>query len=84
MFINQPILREAADAFDMADGVVIEDSGKTKTRRQEDAVQERIHYNLDNLGDKYKLLLDTVLSDGRAGKAEELKRIKPHIVEVTK
>ena len=84
MFINQPILRDAAEAFDMADGVVIEDSGKTKSRRQEDAVQERIHSKLDNLGSKYEDLLKTILSDGKAGKPEQLNSIRKHIVEVSK
>ena len=84
MFINQPIIREAADAFILSDGVIIEDSGKSKTRRQEDAVQSRIHYYLDSLGENYKTLLKTILSEGRVGSANDLFAAKAQIVQVAK
>lgn len=84
MFINQPILRAAAEAFEMEDGVIIEDSGKTKTTRQNEAIEKMAKNYFVSLGTKYNLLLDTILSNGSIGDTNKLPQIRSHIIQVAK
>lgn len=81
MFINQPIMREAAEAFVLADGVMVEDAGKTKTRRQEEAVESRLHFYLDSLGDNYKKLIDIMTNPWKGEQSDKI-QIHDKAVEI--
>jgi hypothetical protein len=84
MFTAQPIMVEAAGAFDMAGGTLVEDPGKSKTSRQERAVREQVEARLGNLGKNYKTMLDTILSNGRIGDANYKSMLSAQVAEVSR
>lgn len=84
MFTAQPIMVEAASAFDMAGGTLVEDPGKSKTSRQERAVRLQVESRLGNLGKNYKTMLDTILSNGRIGDANYKSMLSAQVAEVSR